>query len=208
MTRSVLGNKFVVGVSDIVKAAQEAGTKVTKQAVRNALREGAVVIRDEARRRVSVRTGALKKSIVAETRGVKGSQDAKGRPTRHVAVVTIQRKAFEVNDKGRAVKAKLLKRGEVAKNITGKVYPRNYAHLVEFGTAPHALGGGSTVRDRKTGAAGEQKGAKHPGSRPKAFMRPAYDTKRAEAEKAIAARLRVEIAKAVEKAAAKKSRRR
>lgn len=47
-----------------------------------------------------------------------------------------------------------------------KARPANYAHLVEFGTAAHAL-------SRSQGA------GQHPGARAKPFMRPAFDTMQA-----------------------------
>jgi HK97 gp10 family phage protein len=52
-------------------------------------------------------------------------------------------------------------------------WPAKYAHLVEFGTQPHALGKGSTIRK------GEQKGPwMHPGAKEKPFLRPALEKNR------------------------------
>ena len=72
--------------------------------------------------------------------------------------------------------------------------PVKYAHLVEGGTQPHAIGRGSKIVQRtQTGAqvavsksgrkyrkksydakGGEQKGIRHPGAKPKPFLEPAF----------------------------------
>jgi len=61
----------------------------------------------------------------------------------------------------------------VKRGRTGRMnrMPARYAHLVEFGTAPH-------FQPNRFG------GIMHPGARPKPFMRPAFEENRAEIPKA------------------------
>jgi HK97 gp10 family phage protein len=63
-----------------------------------------------------------------------------------------------------------------------------YAHMVEFGTKPHKIAprgaGGLLIGGNVVGA------VDHPGARPQAFARPAFDSKSAEAIAAVAAQIR------------------
>lgn len=64
-----------------------------------------------------------------------------------------------------------------------------YAHLVEFGTAPHFMGkqgGGKSVLGRKV----------HPGAAARPFLRPAFDTKKGEAVAETREALRAAVKKA------------
>jgi HK97 gp10 family phage protein len=192
---------YVFGVKETIENLRAHGVYLSKTAVRRALYAGAVVMRDEAKRRVPVRYGALKKAIVAETRGI--GKDKRGRPSKHIAVVTVAKKSYTVGTTGKLRQVKR-KPGERAYSA-GQIYPRNYAHLVEFGTKPHSLGprGGRRY--------GESSGAPaaslmHPGSRPKPFMRPAFDTKLKEAEARFAQVLKAEGDKALQKARSKTTR--
>ncbi len=58
--------------------------------------------------------------------------------------------------------------------------PVKYAHLVEFGTQAHSLGKGSlmarTFKNGKKQTAVDNGGARHPGSEPQPFMRPALES--------------------------------
>lgn len=170
----------VLGLKDVMDKLNKLPDQIANRAVKRALYSGGGVIRDEARGRVPIRTGALRKSIVVE-----GSKA----PARHqLAVkVTIARKAFRMM--GENLKLQKRKPGERAYR-KGDIYPRNYAHLVEWGTKPHALGKGSR---RRYAIVGMQTGPWHPGSAPKPYLRPAFETKRAEAVQVIADRLRRDI---------------
>jgi HK97 gp10 family phage protein len=64
-----------------------------------------------------------------------------------------------------------------------------YAHMVELGTAPHATGGGSSLRWKGK----PQTGRMHPGARAKPFLRPAFDEKEEEATERFAQVMREEI---------------
>lgn len=62
------------------------------------------------------------------------------------------------------------KRGVVtATLIAGGKFNVFYAHMVEYGTAPHAVGSGSNISSNK------QSGRMHPGAIAQPFMRPAID---------------------------------
>jgi len=105
-----INDKIVLNFRDVRKRLEDLPKKVVSKVVRRAVYAGATVIRDTAREKVPVDTGALKKSIVAKANTKKGGEIS--------ASVGVARKNF--------VKGKR----------AGKS-PRRYAHLVEFGT-PHS----------------------------------------------------------------------
>lgn len=127
----------VVGLEQIQSKLTRVSDNVRKKYLRRALYAGAVVIRDEARREVPVRYGALKKQIVAKS----SAPDPRAKEV--VASVGVARGKFRVSSK--VVKKKLaggliesktkysLKRIEKGKG-DDVVSPRRYAHLVELGT--------------------------------------------------------------------------
>lgn len=91
------------------------------------------------------------------------------------------RKSLQVTtgSKGATVTAKLKARGKVAP----------HAHLVEFGTKPHKIApkgkkGALAINGNFVGA------VSHPGSRPKPFMRPAFDGNSTPAIAAVGAKIR------------------
>lgn len=154
----------VLGVKETIAALEAVGAKIAPTALRRALYAGAKVVMTEARRNVPVRTGALRKSIVAQTDKV--TNDPKGRPDRVVARVTILRRSYRMatNAKGRTSLKRIATPKGKSAYVKGSIYPRKYAHLVEFGTAPHKAG----VRQ-------------HPGAKPAYFMRRAAEAKMGEA---------------------------
>ena len=73
--------------------------------------------------------------------------------------------------------------------IQGKVESRlPYAHLVELGTKPH-------YQTRKLKHETKKRAFKHPGAKPKPFLRPAFDSKKDEAVAKAKQTLREEIRK-------------
>lgn len=182
----------LTGFKELSEKLQRLADQVSKKAQRRALAAGAVVVREDARRRVSVRSGSLRKSIVSGTRQTASTKEVYG-------YVTIAAKAFRINKKGKAkvVSAKVQK-ARNAKYVRGEIYPRNYAHLVEFGTSPHSVRSGAT----NSGVAGflsrwgaELDGRLHPGARQKPFMRPAVDSNGEQISAAIEKVLRAAIEK-------------
>lgn len=143
----------IQGLKELLASLDELPKRVRKKVMNKGLKAGVGVIRDEARRLVPVRYGALQKAIIARLNKPKG--------TFFFAEVTINRSAYTLDKKGRAKKIPKDSRRK-RKYYKGELYPKNYAHLVEFGTQPHALGHGRM----------------HPGAQPKPFLRPAYEAKK------------------------------
>lgn len=173
----------ILGVDEALLKLGSLMLTVKGTSMRRALHAGAVVIRDEARRQAPRRTGSLAKSIIS---GSYKSKSKKARVDPYYAVVKIAKAAYARNDKGKLKRQKrgVLPDGKKAKAYKrGDIYPRNYDHLVEFGTKPHDL------NKNKPGA----KPKLHPGSKPKPFMRSAAFAKSAEASVAIAAKLRADV---------------
>ena len=187
MPSVINGKPIIVGLEDVQQSLRDLGKRLSTNVVRRGLLAGAGVIRDEARRLAPVRTGALRKSIVSQTKG--RGYDGTG-PTEHVAVVTIAKKAYQQTATG---KIRGVKKSDFKKK-QGLIKPRQYAHLVEFGTRPHSLKKGDQLaRGRRPHV---QTGpANHPGATAKPFMRPAFDTKKQEAIRVFAATVRTELAK-------------
>jgi HK97 gp10 family phage protein len=169
----------VKGLADLRRTLLELPERIGGLAVRRSLLEAAGVIRDEAR-------------ILAPVREIKGGghlrksvisqtrgvfRDGKGRPVEHRAVVLIAKK-----------------RGKIARSA------RAYAHFVEFGTRPHSVGKASKL------VKGVQRGLRHPGAKPKPFLRPAFDTKKFVALRTFEGRMRREIAAETAKLAARVKR--
>lgn len=135
--------------------------KVFRRVVAQASRKSMKIVISEARSnaRAIKETGALAKSL-----GVKQK--------------TYRRSGVQITIVG---PRKGFKTSVATKNeVTGKMVivnrdPQWYAHLVEFGTAPHDLGDGSNGRKGiSTG------GQRHPGAKAKPFLRPAMDNNRAQ----------------------------
>jgi len=73
--------------------------------------------------------------------------------------------------------------------ISGKVESRlPYAHLVELGTKPH-------YQTRKLKHEKKKRAVKHPGAKPKPFLRPAFDSRKEESVGIAKKTLREEIRK-------------
>ena len=166
-------------VAAIYKTLMELDKKVARKAMRKAIQEGSRQIIKDARALVPVETKTLKKAIGVKVRSYKSGavivalvgprKDAKGKPAKY-------RRRVMVKTKGGGQR-------EMWRN------PVKYAHLVEFGTRPHALGSGAKLA-RKNGKPGtHQRGVMHPGSRPSPFLRPALDKNKSFVKQTISARL-------------------
>lgn len=165
------------GLSDLYKQLQELPLRIEKNIMRGAVRAGATVYRDRARELSPKVTGALRKSI--------------------------------------KVSSTKIRKGEARVSVVADEW---YAHLVEFGTATYYEGNGKTVgapykipkltkNKKRTGkkavAFGEDvvvNSVTHPGSRPKPFMRPAFDRSTAEVIEATREYIAVRLAKEALKA--------
>lgn len=177
----------VTGIEEIERKLKAMPAKLQRRVFRAAGRAGAAVFREGARRRVTIESGSLKKLIAVK----------EGDPKKYggavVFSVHIARGSFlAVRRKGKLKFRKL--KGAVLRSMPGKVTPRLYAHLVEFGTAPHALGAGSRLHphkvkgERDKNRIGPQEGALHPGAKAKPFFRPTRDEDKGKAFAATAAK--------------------
>lgn len=177
---------YIFGAEEIIANLERVVGTLRKNAIRNAMYAGAVVIRDEARSRVAVQTGSLKKTIIART-----AKTRKATATRpFIGLVKVDKVAFAKSAKGKLKRVNRRKEtgsGRVYKR--GDIYPRNYDHLVEFGTKPHMVGSRA-----------------HPGAKPKPFMSAALFAKRDAALAAIRNRLIAEAFKDVVKQSVRRSR--
>lgn len=185
-----INDNFVVGKDELQAALGEIAEKLPVNAVRKALRAGAAVIREKARSLAPVRTGALRKAISSGTDRTKNSRVP-------FAFVNIAKRVFWVETTKRGKRR--LKSEAWGGSSRGFIYPRNYAHLVEYGTGPHSL-------DPQGGRVGGGPPRMHPGSRPQPFFRPAIDTTKSQVMSAIAGVMGEELEKIRVKAAQKARR--
>lgn len=161
-------------LKNLIEEIKKIENKVRNKAVRTALNKGAKIFVKAARNKAKEppriqprgKNGKIiRKKMIKLSKTLSKSIDVRVKQFRTTgnayAIIGPKRRA------GRTVK------GEI------KV-PSKYAHLVEFGTAPHPI-----VRKNRTVKKFVTKflnfkflGSHHPGARPKPFMRPAYDQTR------------------------------
>lgn len=190
----------VSGLDALIKVVGELEPKVIRPAVQRGVADATKAILWAARANLlangSRRTGLLYKSLGRRVRVYRNSRTVVGLVGPRVDTVGTFTRT------GRLVSGKVFS-GRTAGKRTGKVklsVPARYAHLVEFGTAPHATGKGSKrLAGGKRTRPGPQRGAMHPGAAPKPFLRPAYDLHKATA----LALVRRRVAEAVRKANAR-----
>jgi len=158
----------VQGLAELEKALDNLSKSVGKSVLRKSLRKAAEPMRDLAKSIAPVDDGDLRDSIII------GGLLNKSQKSRQRKLTEDERSSIEL--------------------FVGPSYKKGaggrHGHLVEFGTAPHIVGG-------------VFKGAKHPGTAPQPFMRPAFD---AEARPTVA-RLGPLLMKEIEKAAKRQAKR-
>lgn len=163
--------QHVQGLAELQRTLDALPAKLEANLLRGALRAGAKVLADEAKRRVPVLHGDLKKSIRVSVR--------------------INRRLGRVEA---VIKAGSGKKALATYLSGGRQMVRSatpwYARLVEKGTRPHS------IKPRKARALALQgkgrtvEAVDHPGARPKPFMAPAFDAKATAAINAFADYLR------------------
>ena len=144
----------VKGIDEMTKNLAKLGTRVAARGPAAAVRAGGSVIIREMRLRAPRETGSLKKSIGQKVKTYRGQKTVTG-------IIGARAKPYQT--------------------AQGKRNPAYYAHLVEFGTAPHATGKKKSFLRRGKG--------RHPGSRAQPFMRPAWDSAAARARDAVVAKM-------------------
>lgn len=125
---TVAGGVRITNIKEIQGALELVKGRVRTNVIRRGLYAGGVVLRDEARRLVRVRTGAIKKAIV-----VKRGDPLKGTASISFGIARIRFVMRSKVAKSGATKRVLSR----VKGIGGRgfITPRRYAHLVELGTS-------------------------------------------------------------------------
>jgi HK97 gp10 family phage protein len=155
----------------IKKAFEVLPDRIAQKVLGSSARFAMTPVIKEARRRVPVEHGVLRKSLGSRLRKYRGGDT--------VFVAVGPRNGFRDPQTGQN--------------------PVNYAHLVEFGTGPHAIRGKKGVL--KIGGLVIRGGVHHPGARPQPFLRPALDTQRREVRARFNYRINVGIERELKKLA-------
>ena len=145
----------VKGIEKMTKNLAKLGTRVAARGPAAAVRAGGSVIIREMRSRAPKDTGSLKKAIGQKVKTYRGQKIVTG-------IIGARSKSYQT--------------------AQGKRNPAYYAHLVEFGTAPHKTGKKKSFYRRGKG--------QHPGSRAQPFMRPAWDSSSGRARDAVVNKMR------------------
>lgn len=153
----------LTGDTELIKSLESLGEKVYKRVIAKATRKAFAPVVKTAKARAPRETGLLAKSI-----GVK--QKAYARSGRIVTIVGPRTGFAQDVTVNTPFGPKKVRRD-----------PAKYAHLVEFGTAPHATAALASRKDATGFDIAMQSGDDHPGAAPKPFMRPAFDANEARA---------------------------
>lgn len=150
----------IEGIDKLAAAIKKALVNHTPAEVRKAMRKSAMVIVNEAKQRAPVATKPHKFT----TKAGDTIEVQPGNLRKSIQILP----RWSQDPSGTWIGPKIQRRKVSKSGVNGW-----YAHFVEYGTAAHNLGyKGKYV----TG-----KGAQHPGTKPRPFMRPAIDTKGQEA---------------------------
>lgn len=185
---SVPNTPDVIGIGDLARKFQTLKQDMMTRVARAMAVSGGRIIRDEAKAihkaNGSVRSGATLKNIVVkrETRAPQGTAEV------HIGV----RHGKNLTKRQKADSTLAVKGGRVVNRYKDDPW---YWFLVEYtGARPHHIGKGSYLA-RKGRNRSKAKGKMHPGFKPKPFIKPALERRKADAIKAMEARLDREIAK-------------
>ena len=164
----------MTGDAALLRKLDTLPTKLHNQVSRSTLAKGASIVAKAMRataRAMAKDSGVLAKSIGQRKKTVRG----KGL---NYAVIGPMRQSWWVNRDG----------------VVTKQNPANYAHLVEFGTGGHKISTEHADALKLPGG-GFADSVRHPGSAPRPFMRTAWSSSVRSAEAAMAADIRVQLAK-------------
>lgn len=180
----------VTGLKELEAALLGLEKTATRRTVmRNTLKKAGEPVAEAMRGRAPVAEGQLHGNIAVSTK-IKGEagKAAYAKTMRDTA----GNKALAVKsmrDARRAAKAAM----PPVMMFVGPTVKAPYAHLVEFGTAPHINGGRFA-------------GSRHPGTAPQPFARPAWDAEKDATLRRISEELRKHIDKAVKAQARRKAK--
>lgn len=158
-------NFKTAGVPELFAALREADKKIARKAIRRGIKAAIKPIVKDAKSEVPEETGTLKKSLGDKIASYKSGS----------VVVGIGGPRYDKKPKpGKPQKKKRFARKVMVGGKEKERVPTFYAHLVEKGTRPHALGKGSRIaRMDKRKVAVNQHGRLHPGGKPHPFLKPA-----------------------------------
>ena len=167
-------NLKLVGFKELEERLVGLGPKVAKRLLASAINSAAKPILEGARAGLTVRFGWLKRSLGVKLKTYKRTDSSTA-----VAVIGPRRGFRQI--------------------INGKpIDPANYAHLVEYGTAPHLIK--PRLGTIKIGPAFIRGAVHHPGAKKLPFLRPAFDTRKNESLEI----LKQKLGKGIEREAAKR----
>ena len=161
----------VIGADRLPKALASLPVKMQRKAVRKALNFAATPIIKSARSLVPVDDGDLKRSLGKKVKVAKRPEQG--------ATLTIG------------------PRTKYAGQTPGK-RPASYAHLVEFGTAPHQIEAKPVLTIGPLQIRGV---VQHPGAAPRPFLRPAFEASKSVALRRFSDKLGKEMERLAEKGA-------
>lgn len=169
-------NTKVKGLKELALAMQSLPEKLEKNVMRGALRAGAKVLEAEARKNVPVDQGALKASIKIRTSGMRGEVIASVRAT--------------------DFKARWIEYGTAAHwiKVDDKAAPKRMTRRGIKAVGVSTLNEMATRGSLKIGESFAGASVLHPGARAQPYLRPALDTKSAEAVVAAAEYIKKRLA--------------
>jgi HK97 gp10 family phage protein len=196
----------VKGVAPLLLAMSNVKRSVTNRIARASILKGARIIRAAARKFLrpghGYESGLLRKSIDVVIRTYKTGVT--------LAIIGprtgMKQRVVVGGGRGALLSAKgssrvMRRRGHHVRTED----PTRIAHLVEYGTQPHAVGKGSQ-RVRRVlfifSRAGVQRGWVHPGTDPRPFMRPALASTKAQVAAAVQAGMMADLARLAAKGSA------
>lgn len=150
------------GLDDALKDLATLADKAQRRVLRKALKRAAKPIVKAVRERIPTKSKLLKKSIASKVFA----------PTADQVTAEIAPRAGFGETVTRPAEGEPHRHG--AKTV--KADPILYAHLVDGGTKPHAIGKGSRLKKKV------QKGKEHPGTKGVKFMEKGWEAAQAEAE--------------------------
>jgi len=179
----------VLGLGDLTAKFKQLSADTTRVA-RLMVVSGGRIVRDEAKAIIrangSIQTGTMVRNVVVKRdRAAPKGEEWLNVGVRHGRHLTKKQKA------GATLAVRGSRIVKVNKNDPW------YYFLVEYtGAQPHHIGKGSYTQRKNRPGRGKQLGRVHPGFKPKPFLRPALERKKADVIAAMSARLDAELKKA------------
>ncbi|MEM9019941.1 MAG: HK97-gp10 family putative phage morphogenesis protein [Planctomycetota bacterium] len=152
----------IEGLDKLVAKLDQLDTKLQNKTARKAINAAGRGVVKDARPLVPHRYGLLKISLGQRVKRYRGT---------HVTVIGARTR----------FKSKKAQRIRGGGRTASRASPGNYAHLVEFGTAPHVIKPTNARALALLGSGRPVTRVDHPGAAPKPFLRPALEANRTKA---------------------------